>query len=230
MRPSRIGLACSWLVAVVALLLGAATAARAEDRVRLAVLPLVVHSLDGREYLQHGLGDMLVSRLGREPRIAVIPVEDAATATIDPEQARKTAAANDADYVVFGSFTRFGEGPSLDLSCASVHDPERAPRKIYVHADTMAALIPLLDGVAERTAFTVLAGTAAGTSVSTGPRGESKRGELAVRSEPAPAPEAAPKPDETAGATPDPDRPEETKPAQRVEPGLPTDRDADLVR
>ena len=82
-------------------------------------------------------------------------------ATTDPEAARKAAIANGADYVVFGSFTRFGEGASLDLACASAHDAERAPRKIYVHADTMAALIPLLDGVAERAAFTVLAGTAA---------------------------------------------------------------------
>jgi len=157
-------------VAFVAIL-GAASAARAEERVRLAVLPVVVHSLEGREYLQRGLGDMLVSRLGREARIAVIPVEDPATATTDPETARKSALANGADYVVFGSFTRFGEGASLDLSCASAHDAEQEPRRIYVHADTMAALIPLLDGVAERAAFTVLAGTAAGSSVSTGPRG-----------------------------------------------------------
>jgi hypothetical protein len=165
---------------------------------------------------------MLVSRLGREARIAVIPVEDPATATTDPEAARKSALANGADYVVFGSFTRFGEGASLDLSCASAHDAEQEPRRIYVHADTMAALIPLLDGVAERTAFTVLAGTAAGSSVSTGPRGESRQGELAVQSQTAPAPAAAPEPD--AAAAPG------AAPPERAEPGLPTDRDAELVR
>lgn len=209
------------LVAFVAIL-GAASAARAEERVRLAVLPVVVHSLEGREYLQRGLGDMLVSRLGREARIAVIPVEDPATATIDPEAARKSALANGADYVVFGSFTRFGEGASLDLSCASAHDAEQEPRRIYVHADTMAALIPLLDGVAERAAFTVLAGTAAGSSVSTGPRGESRQGELAVQSQTAPAPAAVPEPD--AAAAPG------EAPPERAEPGLPTDRDAELVR
>lgn len=174
---------------------------------------------------------MLVSRLGREPRIAVIPVEDPATATTDPEAARKAALANGADYVVFGSFTRFGEGASLDLACASAHDAESAPRKIYVHADTMAALIPLLDGVAERAAFTVLAGSAAGNPVSTGPRGESRQGELAIRSETQPTLESAADPDAAAEQpTRDPDRPDENRPAERTEPGLPTDRDAELVR
>lgn len=226
MRPSRHPL-WIWLVAVATLLLAAPSAARAEERVRVAVLPVVVNSLDGREYLQRGLGDMLVARLGREPRIVVVPVEDPASATTDPEAARKAAIANGADYVIFGSFTRFGEGASLDLTCASAHDAERVPRKIYVHADTMAALIPLLDGVAERAAFTILAGTASENSVSTGPRGESRQGELAVRSE-TPAPAATP-----GAAVPkpptDPDRPDEN-PDQRVEPGLPTDRDAELVR
>lgn len=224
-RPSRFR-----LVAVASLMLGVAGAARAEERVRLAVLPVVVHSLDGREYLQRGIGDMLVSRLGREPRLAVVPVEDPATATTDPEAARKTALANGADYVVFGSFTRFGEGASLDLACTSAHDAESEPRKIYVHADTMAALIPLLDGVAERAAFTVLAGSAAGNAVSTGPRGESRQGELAIRSETPPTPGGAP--DAAAGAqpTPDPDRPDEQRAVERPEPGLPTDRDAELVR
>lgn len=226
MRPSRHPDRI-WLAAVAMLLFAAAPEARAEERVRVAVLPVVVHSLDGREYLQRGIGDMLVSRLGREPRIAVVPVEDPATATTDPEAARKAAIANGADYVIFGEFTRFGEGASLDLACASAHDAERAPRKIYVHADTMAALIPLLDGVAERAAFTILAGTAAENSVSTGPRGESRHGELAVRSE-TPAPAATPG-TAVPKAPADPDRPDE-KPNQRVEPGLPSDRDAELVR
>jgi TolB-like protein len=203
---------------------------RAEERVRLAVLPVVVHSLDGREYLQRGIGDMLISRLGREARIAVIPVEDPAAATTDPEAARKTAIANGADYVVFGSFTRFGEGASLDLACASAHDAEREPRKIYVHAETMAALIPLLDGVAERAAFTVLAGSAAsGDAVSNGPRGESRQGELAVRSETPASSESSPPRASIPIPAPDPGRGAE-KSGERAEPGLPTDRDAELVR
>ena len=162
------------LVVVAAFAVVAATVAsppaRAEERVRVALLPVVVHASEGREYLQRGLTDMLVSRLGRERRIAVIPVEDANTATTDVAAARKVGAANDAEAVVFGSLTRFGDGASLDLSVASVRDTAREPRKIYVHAETMGALIPLLDGVAERTAFAALGGNEADTAVAAGPQ------------------------------------------------------------
>ena len=205
--------------------------ARAEERVRIALLPVVVHSSEGRDYLQKGMTDMLVSRLGRDPRLAVVPVEDASTATTDVEAARKTGLANDAEFVVFGSFTRFGEGASLDLSCASVHDAEREPRRIYVHASTMAALIPLLDGVADRTSFAVLGSVSPAAGVATGP-------ETAPESEPAEGAEqrrradVLERADSDAGAQAKPDAGAEGDEAgpERRAPGLPTDRDADLVR
>ena len=229
MRTGRQVLA---LVSLLLLLVSIwAPAASAEERVRVALLPVVVHSGEGREYLQRGLGDMLVSRLGRETRLAVIPVEDPQSATTDADAARKIGVANGADYVVFGSFTRFGEGASLDLAVASVRDTEREPRKIYVHADTMGALIPLLDGVAERTAVIVLGGAPAGPSVSTGPSREGGSGALEVQDlrrrvealernasgerhdKPLPA-------EATTGGTS----------APRPDPGLSTDRDPEPVR
>jgi TolB-like protein len=143
--------------------------ARAEERVRVALLPLVVHATEGRDYLQRGLADMLVSRLGRQTRIAVVPVDDPKLATTDVDSARKTGVANEAEFVVFGSFTRFGAGASLELSCAPVRDPERTPANVSTHARSMAELIPLLDGVAERVAFQVLGDGPGGTGVSTPP-------------------------------------------------------------
>jgi outer membrane protein insertion porin family len=165
-------------LALVALALAASSAARGDARTRVALLPLVVHSGEEREYLRQGLSDMLVSRLGRETRLAVIPVDDPKTATTDAEEARKTGVANGADYVVYGSFTRFGEGASLDLACASVRDEEREPRKVSVHADSMGALIPLLDRVAERVAFLVLGGAPSGPPGVTGPAPEAGGGDL----------------------------------------------------
>ncbi len=200
--------------------------AGADDRVRVALLPLVVHSGEGREYLQEGMTDMLVSRLGRERRIAVIPVEDAATATTDAAAARKTGDANHAAYVVYGSLTRFGDGASVDLSVASVAEAEREPRKIYVHADTMGALIPLLDGAAERVSGAVLGGTApvaAGgdeSSAASISEVQELRRRVEVLERAVFSNEAVPKP--AAGGN--------GHSSQRVEPGLPTDRDVNRVR
>jgi TolB-like protein len=212
--------------------LASGSLARADERVPIAVLPVVVHSAEGREYLQKGMADMLVSRLGRDPRLAVIPVEDVSTATMDAEAARKTGLANHADFVVFGSFTRFGEGASLDLSCASVHDVEREPRRIYVHASTMGELIPLLDGVADRTSFAVLgsgpaeAGVAAGPAAAVPDANAVQDQELQRRVE---SPEASGPNRGTASKSAPGAESSEPDPPRRA-PGLPSDRDADLVR
>ena len=196
----------------VVLVAFAPTAVLAEDRVRIALLPVVVHSMEGREYLQQGLADMLVARLARSERLAVVPVEGADLATTDAESARKTGQANGAEYVIFGSFTRFGEGASLDLQCASVRDAERAPRHIYVHAESMAALTPLLDGAAERATFAVLGAPPEGSAVAAPPPAP-------VEPRPASIPKQVEETDAALGNR-----------ENRRAPGLPTDRDDDLVR
>jgi hypothetical protein len=213
------------------LALSSAALANADDRVRVAVLPVVVFSGEGREYLQKGMADMLVSRIGRDARLAVIPVDDANAATVDVEAARKTGLANDADYVVFGSFTRFGEGASLDLSCAAVHDPESEPRKIYVHASNMGALIPLLDGVADRTSYAVLGSEPPGSGVASGPVSGTDPNATAVGEQQRRI-EAGERagPDVAVGSKPAPGTDSGESDPKRRAPGLPSDRDADRVR
>lgn len=157
---------------IACLLLAFASAAHAAERVRVALLPIVVRSAEDRDYLQQGLSDMLVARLARDERMAVVPVDDPKAATIDVAEARKTAKAQGAEYVLFGSFTRFGEGASLELLCASVGDEAREPRHIYVHAPTMGALMPLLDGAAQRATYAVLGSPPNGPAVSTGPNAQ----------------------------------------------------------
>jgi len=175
-RPS------AWL-AIAAALAGATLAlagpARAAtERVRVALLPIVVHSNDSREYLQQGLSDMLVSRLGRDQRLGVIKVEDPAKATTAIDKAREAGHAESAEYVVFGSFTRFGEGASLDLSVAKVAS-DATPRQIFAHSDTLGGIIPMLDGVAEKTVVYVVEGAPSGPAVSAGPAGSAPSGGVA---------------------------------------------------
>lgn len=198
-----------WFACLLAL---CASSAGAEERIRVALLPLVVHASDGREYLQQGLSDMLVARLARDQRLAVIPVDDAKTATLDAELAREAGKANGAEFVLYGSFTRFGEGASVELLCAAVRDEERAPRRMYVHAPDMGALMPLLDGVAQRAAYAIAGVPVGGPAVSTGP----------VPEAPDAPREALPRPvEETEGAIGN---------RERRAPGLPSDSPDGVLR
>jgi outer membrane protein insertion porin family len=145
------------------LLLGVAGPARAEERRTVAILPVVVHALEQQAYLRDGLADMLASRLGQQPGIGVIRVDDPAQATSDPDVARAAARAVGAQWVLFGSFTRFGDGASLDVQCVPVAAPgEPGPRSIFVQSAQIAELIPRLDGLAERVALHVLGRDSAG--------------------------------------------------------------------
>jgi outer membrane protein insertion porin family len=133
------------------------SAARAEERRTVAVLPVVVHALEEQAYLREGLADMLASRLGQQPGIGVVRVNDPAKATLDADAARAAGRAVGAQWVLYGSFTRFGDGASLDMQCVPVAAPgDPGPRSIFVQSGQIAELIPRLDGVAERVAAHVL--------------------------------------------------------------------------
>jgi TolB-like protein len=123
----------------------------AETRTELAILPIVVHTLEQKEYLEAGLADMLASRMGRLPGLAVIRVQSEGRATTDLEAAKTLGKEAGAEYVLFGSFTQFGEGASLDLQCAPVSpEAEEASKSIFIQSGTLGEIIPHLDQVAEK--------------------------------------------------------------------------------
>jgi len=148
-----------------------ALAAGAEPRLRVAVLPVVVHSLEEQAYLQSGIADMLSTRLEQNPALTIVRVRDAAQATTDGEAARQAARAAGAEFVVFGSFTRFGDGASLDLRCLPVAGAEGDdPRSVFVQAGSVGEIIPRLDDVADKVARYVTSGGGPGTpAVGAGP-------------------------------------------------------------
>jgi hypothetical protein len=124
----------------------------AED-VRVAVLPVLVHSDGPEDYLRAGLADMLASRLDQQAGVEVLRVEDPEQATVDLEAARAAAISLGADFVLFGSFTHFGEGASLDLACAPVPESTQAPREIFVHSGKLGEIIPRLGELAQKVAL-----------------------------------------------------------------------------
>lgn len=145
----------------LACVLAAPRAPAADARVPVAILPMVVNSLDGADHLRAGLVDMLASRLGRDPRLAVIRVTEPAAATRDPQAARATARAQGAAWVVFGSFTHFGKGASLDLQCVRVAETGDASRHVFAEAGDLGEIIPKLDPLAEKLVRHVLNGPGA---------------------------------------------------------------------
>jgi hypothetical protein len=124
---------------------------------RVALLPVVVHTAEkDADYLSLGLADMLSSRLERSGQIAVLRLRGEGLATTDLEAALAAARSAGADYVLFGSFTQFGAGASLDMRCARVEgdgsaEPPEA-RRVFVQSGTLQEIIPRLDDLSERVA------------------------------------------------------------------------------
>ena len=142
------------IAALATVLLGAAAfAAPASAEPRLLLLPIVVHSAEDPDYLRAGLSDMLASRFERIGALGLIRGEVEGRGTTDPDEARALAKKQGADFVLYGSFTRFGKGASLDVQCAPVAGDgtagARAPlREIFVHSGSIGEIIPDLDELA----------------------------------------------------------------------------------
>jgi len=117
------------------------------ERLEIAVIPVVVHSSEDPEYLRAGIGDMLISRLEQAGVLEVVRVTNASKATTSVQAAIETGREAGADFVLFGSFTRFGQGASLDMQAASTApgaDGETL-REIFVHSGSIGDVIPDLD-------------------------------------------------------------------------------------
>lgn len=145
-RGRRVALA-AFLLAACGLAAAPPAAAQAPENVRIALLPMVVHSSDSPVYLREGLADMLSSRLQQVEGLEVVRVDDEKSVTNRVERAVALARPLDVDFVLFGAFTRFGEGASLDVQCASTGtDSQSEPlREIFVHSGSIGDVIPDLD-------------------------------------------------------------------------------------
>jgi TolB-like protein len=135
-----------------------ASPSHAQDRIRIALLPMVVHSAETPGYLRRGLSDMMASRLEQIPDFEVIRVDDSEAATTNLEKALKRARKEKAEFVLFGSFTRFGTGASLDVQCAGApeEDGEEPLRQIFVHSGSIGDVIPDLDDMVGKVARFVI--------------------------------------------------------------------------
>ncbi|NQZ99771.1 MAG: hypothetical protein HRU01_24985 [Myxococcales bacterium] len=158
------------------------TAQADAQKIRVALLPVAVHTSNtDTGYLSSGIADMLSSRLERSSRVSVRRVSDPERATTDLPTALRLAREVDADFVLFGSFTQFGAGASLDIRCAPVpigpDGDADAARRIFIQSGTLEEIIPKLDDLSDKVARYIERGAP--------PRAVAERG-----SEPAAAPPA----------------------------------------
>ena len=120
--------------------------------VRVGLLPIAVHSADeGSSYLSAGLAEMISARLEQSEGVSVVLLPGPAVATSELAKAVEAGRAAGVDYVVFGAFTQFGAGASLDVQCAAVNAAEDAQaRRIFVQSGTLGEIIPKLDDLAAK--------------------------------------------------------------------------------
>ena len=165
------------LAAVIVPLAALATAAGAEEAVRVVILPVVVHrAANDSGYVSRGIADMLSARLEQVGGISVVRVESAKAATTDREAARKTASRLEGDFVLYGAFTQFGEGASLDIQCASLQGAsaeDDAPRRVFIQSGTVGDIIPKLDMLVDKIVMFLREGGAAVATNAPAPDGAS---------------------------------------------------------
>jgi hypothetical protein len=133
-------------------------AASAGDRTRIVILPIVVHSAaSDSAYVSRGITDMISSRLEQTGRVQVERVEDPNAATTVLGKALDFGKARGGDYLIFGAFTQFGDGASLDVHCLPLdvkNEAEAASaRRIFISSGKMGDLIPKLDEIVDRVAL-----------------------------------------------------------------------------
>jgi hypothetical protein len=148
-------------VARIAACLGAlllAASASAQERTRIVILPIVVHSAASNpSYVSRGITDMISSRLEQTGRVQVERVEDPSAATTVLGKALDQGKARGGDYLIFGAFTQFGEGASLDVHCLPLDVKSEAEaaaaRRIFISSGAMGDIIPKLDEIVDRVAM-----------------------------------------------------------------------------
>lgn len=136
------------LLFVVSLLLEAHVLAA--EPARVAIIPFKMNSERDLSFLRDGVFDMLLSRLSWGNRVVVIERElvdgvvSKIKGAIDERAARDIGNSLNADYVLFGSLTIFGESVSIDAKMVDVSGAS-PPVAVFNQGKGMDSVIPQID-------------------------------------------------------------------------------------
>lgn len=112
-------------IIIVSVILG--SVASAAEPSKILILPLTIHSEKDLSFIQHGIEDMLSTRLALKEKTAPISREQVRQALqetpgpINEQTALLMGEKLQADYVLFGSLTIFGNSISTDCRFVDVH-------------------------------------------------------------------------------------------------------------
>ena len=123
------------------------------------ILPIVVHSAASNpSYVSRGITDMISSRLEQTGRVQR-GARRGSRARPPRSSARRSSwgKARGGDYLIFGAFTQFGDGASLDVHCLPLNVSNEAEaaaaRRIFIQSGAMGDIIPKLDEIVDRVAM-----------------------------------------------------------------------------
>lgn len=126
------------------------------DVKKVAVLPFSVHSSENIDYVQRGVWDMLISRIGVSGKIDVLgrhavveALGSPSKSDITQEDALSLGKKLNVDYVVWGSITKIGNSVSLDgklLETAS----SKAPVDVFTQSQGLDDVIAKVNDFARR--------------------------------------------------------------------------------
>jgi len=130
-------------------------ASTAQEPKSIALLPFKVNAEKDMSFLQNGIFDMLTSRLSSAGKVEVLERRDAEKAVeaiagsqpIDENLARKIGQNANADFVLFGSLTVFGNSISIDAKMVDVSG-SRETMNFFDQSQDFGALITKINMMA----------------------------------------------------------------------------------
>jgi TolB-like protein len=151
---SRLFAAFAGVMAAVILMGAVPSAGIAAASKTVAVLPFAMNSPQDLTFLQNGLFSMLSSRLSDPGKVDVLDraaVDTALaqasadlTGTLTQARARAIGERLNADYVLFGSLTHFGDSVSLDAAMVDITG-EKPALTFFEQSNQMGDVIPLVN-------------------------------------------------------------------------------------
>ncbi len=134
---------------VFALIMGNIVVAAAEPK-RVVIVPFKINAEKDLTFLEEGIADMLESRLSWDDKVTVISREEtkrvleSVEGPLNETKAREIGAKLDADHVLFGSLTIFGNSMSIDAKLVDVSG-NRPPLTFFSQSQGMDEIIPKIN-------------------------------------------------------------------------------------